>query len=143
LLLSGCATTSGREWLDSPIDVATPVPEAAAIVEAPAPTEARPRLRQTITLGESYAVSAGPSAAPVGNPAVQVNVHTQVPVFINNPAGYGYGGYGYGPYGYDRGASSYRPGSWGGPGRATTHGAAQKVGADFPAPPDYGPRALK
>jgi hypothetical protein len=137
LALSGCATTSGREWLDSPIDASTAVPETASVVEVPVAAESRPRLRQTITLGESYATSAGPSAAPVGNPAVQVNVTTQVPVFINNPAGYGYGGYGYAaPY-------SYRGRSFGRPARATTRGAELKVGADFPAPPDYGPRALK
>ena len=136
LALSGCATASGREWLDSPIDAGTPVPEAASLVEGPAPAEARPRLRQTITLGESYAASAGPSAAPASTPAVQVNVHTHVPVLINSPVGYGYG-YGYGP------PSSYRPGSWGAPVRATTRGTEPQVGADFPAPPDYGPRALK
>jgi len=131
--LSGCASTSGHEWLDSPVEqraeawaVSAPPPQAA--------DESRPRLSHTVTLGESYAAEPvyGDPAAPA---PVQVNVST--PVIINNYGGYGVGyGYGFGsPYGYAGGrvASPVR----------AARSAAPKVGADFPAPPDYGPRALR
>lgn len=65
---------------------------------------------------------------------MQVNVHTHVPVTVNNLGGYGYG-YSYGYYPAFSGSRSVvtRPA----PSMPT------KVGGDFPAPPDYGPRALK
>jgi hypothetical protein len=99
-------------------------------------------LSHSVTLGESYADSRGTYAAPVGDPApVQVNVHTQVPVIVNNYGGYGAYGYGYGGYGYagGYGVSVRAAGSSG----RTTHTTDAKVGADFPAVPDYGPRAMK
>jgi len=133
LILSSCASTSGRAWLDSPVEqraeawtASTPPPEPS---EAP-----RPRLSHTVTLGESYAAEPV-YGDPVAPAPVQVNVST--PVIINNYGGYG-AGYGYGyasPY-------AYSSGRVGAPARAT-HSAAPKVGADFPAPPDYGPRALR
>jgi len=132
---TSCAATSGQEWLNAPVE-----PPRALLPTSPENaervSEAPPRLSHTITLGESYSVAAAPAGpALVGGPAVQVNV----PVVINNYAGYG-AAYGYGGYAvYGRGAYSargivapVRPG-----------GAAQKVGADFPAVPDYGPRAMK
>lgn len=106
---------------------------AEVLETPPSPSESRPRLSHTVTLGETY-VTEATRAAPHGGPAVQVNVHTQVPVVINNYSGYGYGGYG---YGYGSVAPSRAT-----PARATS-GAPTKVGGDFPAPPDYGPRALK
>jgi hypothetical protein len=129
--LSGCASTSGYAWLDSPVEQRA---EAWAVSAPPpqAPDESRPRLSHSVTLGESYA-AAPVYGEPVGPAPVQVNVST--PVIINNYGGYGVG-YGYGsPYAYDRGRASA-------PARATPR-AAPKVGADFPAPPDYGPRALR
>jgi hypothetical protein len=138
--LSGCATTSGSDWLNSPIDAqAQPMSEASTLSSEPAP-EARPRLNHSITLGESYADSRGTYAGPVGDSVpVQVNVHTQVPVIVNNYGGYG--GYGYGAYGYTSGYGVSVRAS-GSSGRAT-HTTDTKVGADFPAVPDYGPRAMK
>lgn len=135
LALSGCATTSNSEWLSSPLDPALHSVETARVASEPAP-EARPRLSHTVTLGESYvdapSASAGlPGAAP---PPVQVNVHTQVPVIVNNYAGYGYG---YGSYGY---VSS--PRSSVSSARASS-GPPTQVGGNFPAVPDYGPRAMK
>ena len=108
----------------------------------PAEIESRPRLSHTVTLGETYVSEPAP-AAPSGSPPVQVNVHTQVPIVINNYGGYGYG-YGYGGHGYGYGGRGY--------GRAatpratparTTSAAPIKVGGDFPPPRDYGPRALR
>ncbi|HVY31471.1 MAG TPA: hypothetical protein VHB79_33185 [Polyangiaceae bacterium] len=139
--LFGCASTSGRDWLDSPLDAqAQPALEATTMPSEPAP-EARPRLSHTVTLGESYDTRSS-SVALVGDASpVQVNVHTQVPVIVNNYGGYGAYGFGYGGYGYGggygvsvRGTSSTS---------RATHTTEAKVGADFPAVPDYGPRAMK
>lgn len=136
LALSGCAATSNSEWLSTPVDASSPsLASASATDNDELTAEARPRLSHTVTLGESYADSPSAYAAPAGDSRpVQVNVHTQVPVIVNN-----YGGFG--AYGY------YGAG-YGSPARAsvTTHGVRgteSKVGADFPAPPDYGPRAMK
>jgi hypothetical protein len=128
--LAGCASTSGREWLNTPIDEHV---EAASVSQVPAPagTDSRPRLSHTVTLGESYDLSEPAAAGPVGAPPVQVSVTTHVPVVVNNYAAYGYG---------------YYPSSFSGPATApvrAAHSTETKVGADFPAPPDYGPRALK
>ena len=130
LVLASCAT-SGREWVDSPIE-AQQASAVSATGPMEAPSEARPRLNHTVTLGESYATY--PVAARPAAPGVQVNVTT--PVVINNH----YGGYGYG-YGY---AVPYNSGAAVvAPTPRVSQPASQKVGADFPAPPDYGPRALR
>jgi hypothetical protein len=138
LSLPGCATTSGREWLDAPIEPRAALSASHADFTPPEPPpESRPRLRQTVTLGESYEVKSSPSRAVASGPAVQVNVHNHIPVVVNNPIGYGYGyGYGYGAYGYGAGGGRA-------PTRATTRSVDTKVGADFPPVPDYGPRALR
>jgi hypothetical protein len=112
----------------------------AAVLEAPAAAtepRARPRLSHTVTLGETYVGEATPAVSSRGTP-VQVNVQTQVPIVINNYGGYGYG-YGYGGYGYGYGrVAAPRSAA-----TRTTSAAPIRVGGDFPAPPDYGPRALK
>jgi hypothetical protein len=136
LAVSGCASTSGQEWLSSAVDQRSEAQQVGDI-ETDAVAEPRPRLSHSVTLGESYAAAPDPGA-PVGagsGTTVQVNV----PVTINNMGGYGYGySYGYG-YGYPYGGG----GPVGAAPARTTRSAAPKVGADFPAPPDYGPRALK
>ncbi|HXK18328.1 MAG TPA: hypothetical protein VNG33_11025 [Polyangiaceae bacterium] len=134
LALSGCASTSGHEWLNSPLDQQAQASAVSASQMDVAP-DARPRLSHTVTLGESYTAEAHP-AAQYAAPPVQVNVNTQV---INNMGGYGYS------YGYGYGASAYGYGSRAtlAPVRTTTRSTESKVGADFPAPPDYGPRALR
>lgn len=129
---------SGREWLEAPIEPRTPSASAGGdFAVGDAAVEARPRLRHTVTLGESY-VSAPQQVAASAGPAVQVNVTNQV--VVNHPAGYGYG-YGYLPSGYGY-AGGYGSRAAGAPLRATPS-MPQKVGGDFPAPPDYGPRALR
>jgi hypothetical protein len=135
LALSGCASASGQDWLSSPLDAQAELAPGSVETTA-AVADSRPRLAHTVTLGESYeSVAVSPGAA--GPASVQVNVNTQVPVIINNWGGYG--GYGYGAYGY----GSYGARSVSTPVRTTTSSTATKVGSDFPAPPDYGPRALK
>jgi hypothetical protein len=135
LALTGCASTSGHEWLNSPVDQQTrQAPTSAPPAETAA--EYRPRLSHTVTLGESYEVATEPGlASDRGAPTVQVNVST--PVIVNNLGGYGYGS----AYGYGR-SSSYNYGAVGAA-RGARSAPAPKVGADFPAPPDYGPRALR
>jgi len=141
LALSGCATTSGRDWLDAPLDPrsATSAPNDVASATADEPIEARPRLRHTVTLGETFEAPPEVLVGAAAGPSVQVNVST--PVYVSTPA-YGYG-YGYGGYGAtSRGAGYY---GYGGrvSGAPVRGGAPTKVGGDFPAPPDYGPRALR
>lgn len=140
VLLPSCAATSGREWLQAPIE-----PRALTVdAGAPAPVaeselEARPRLRHTVTLGESYeAVRSVPAS---DGPAVQVNVTNHVPVVVYQPVPtYGYG-YGYGPaYGYSRGHQGRVV--VGAPVKAAPS-TPQKVGGDWPAIPDYGPRWMR
>lgn len=134
--LGACAATSGQDWLSSPLD-APAQPSLASVETVDAPGgDSRPRLAHTVTLGESYESVTTSSGAAAPAP-VQVNVSTQVPVIINNWGG----GYGYGAYGY--GYGSYGARSVSGAARSTTRAASPQVGADFPPPPDYGPRALK
>jgi len=140
-IVLGCANTSGNEWLNSPVDQQPPVERSAAYeneVEQRAP-EQRPRLSHTVTLGESYA-DAAPSAAPAGNapPAVQVNVHT--PVIVNNYGGYSYG---YGSWSYARPARASGELRIGATTQAPARGMPTQVGGNFPAPPDYGPKAFR
>ncbi len=141
--LPSCATTSGREWLEAPIEPRAPASHAeSALTVTDESVEARPRLRHTVTLGETY-VAAPQATAPAAGPAVQVNVTNNIPIVVNHPIGYGYGyGYGYGAargYGSARGAGASFSGA---PVRATPS-MPTKVGGDFPPPPDYGPRALR
>jgi hypothetical protein len=134
LACAGCATTSGNAWLSSPLEQQAELSHEVSIAAEPS-AEARPRLSHTVTLGETY-VSPPSPAAPSGVPAVQVNVQTQVPIVVNNYGGYGYG-YAYGGYGYGANATTRSTSA------RTSSGAPTKVGGDFPAPPDYGPRALR
>jgi hypothetical protein len=140
--LPSCAATSGRAWLEAPLDpqAASSAAMATDWAAHEEPTEARPRLRHTVTLGESYEVAG--AARPVGSPQLQVNITNQIINHPNGYAGYGYGyaGYGFGYAGYARSGTNWR-GS-GAPVRATPS-VPQKVGGDFPAPPDYGPRAFR
>lgn len=129
---AGCATTSGQAWLSSPIEQQAEL-NVEVLDATPTSADARPRLSHTVTLGETYATPGTPAVVS-GAPAVQVNVQTQVPVVINNYGGYGYMGYGYGAYNSVAPARSSA--------RASA-GAPTQVGGDFPAPPDFGPRALR
>jgi hypothetical protein len=128
--VGGCVSTSGQEWLNSPIEQRTE-PANVSRVGAEGVTPAPPRLAHTVTLGESYAD--GPASHPAVDrgtlPSVQVNVHTAVPVVINNMGAYGYA--------YDYGARPIAT-----PAR-TTRSSSPQPGADFPPPPDYGPRPLR
>jgi len=138
LLVSGCASTSGRAWIDAPIEERT-APASLEVAHADPVPEARPRLNHTVTLGESYVSVPSSAAGSPGAPGVQVNVTTQVPVTIHNGGGYGYYGYG---YGYPVGRS-VAPSSGAVRSISTSQGAPQTVGGNWPAIPDYGPKAMR
>ena len=127
---------------------------------APEAAPQRPRLAQTVTLGQggSEAVYAG--AAPQqaqgmtgGGPNVVVNNNITV---VGSPGvyggyGYGYGG-GYGGAGardYGRGSSStsragaYPPTGWEGAQRTAAPGRTPGVGGNWAPAPSYGPRTMK
>jgi hypothetical protein len=139
--LFGCASTSGRDWLNSPIDERPP-PAALEVAAVQGESEARPRLSHTITLGQTYADPATPAPGPAapGVPAVQVNV----PVTIHNYVGYGSAGYGYAAYGsYGYGTARASAGAVQSAGRSSGTGGSQPVGGNWPAVPDYGPKAMR
>lgn len=132
--------------------------------EAP---RARPRLTQTITLGQSNAEATysapPPSQAQGGQGGNNVIVNNTVVVQNQAPAVYGgWGGYGgYGSYGYGyRGGSgarvdgrssggSTRAATWGNTGwegaqgRPAAAGATPSVGGNWASAPSYGPRQMK
>jgi hypothetical protein len=165
LLGVGCAHSSEvRETTVS----ATTVPETRevvaveepVVVESDAP-RARPRLTQTITLGQSNgeltytapAQAGGQQAAGGNTSSVVVNNH----VVVNQPPVYygGYGGYGgYGAYGarsYARSDGFARDGrsaAWGshgfeGPRRTAAPGQTPGVGGNWAPAPSYGPAPMK
>jgi hypothetical protein len=123
----GCAATTGEDWLNTPIDATAPssISEVPPLVES---ADARPRLRQTVTLGESYALATSDAyrPAPAAAAGVHVNVSTYVPVTNNY-----YGGYG---YAYTNGPLLDRP-SAGHPSQPPP----LQPGQDFAPPPSYGP----
>jgi hypothetical protein len=122
----GCATTSGQDWLNSPVDPpASPVAKNELYVSADSAVQSRPRLRHTVTLGESYvsSISGAPAGANPSGDSLHVSVRTLVPVTVNNYTAYGW-------------ADRYDAP------RAVTpapRSAPLQPGQDFPSPPSYGP----
>lgn len=163
--LTGCAATAGQERVvvavDAPaartssevVEVTEVVPPVAA--EAPA---ARPRLAQTLTLGQgaepSYTAVSAPQQGqgPAAGPNVVVNNNVTV---VGAPAGYGGYGYGYGGYGgyaprdYGRGSGStsragaWAPSGWEGAQRTAAPGRTPAVGGNWAPPANHGPRTMK
>jgi hypothetical protein len=155
VVLSGCAAHA--------VEQAPPRDERVvlAVAEPPPPEPAkpegaRPRLSQTVTLGQTdYApppVQAVPGQAPA-QPGVVVNnnvtVVQQPPVFYG---GWGYGGYGYGGVvrdgGYgrssqSRGTAGWSNESWGGAQRTAAPGRTPGVGGNWAPAPSHGPRQMK
>jgi len=127
----GCGATAGQDWLAEPLPAAAVSMAQSGerrALETETTPEARPRLRHTITLGESYvASSTSYASAPSGAASVQVNAY--VPITFNN--GYGYGGVGY----VYAGDGQHRP-----PSHAQPSPPSQlQPGQNFPSPPSYGP----
>jgi hypothetical protein len=155
VVLSGCAHA---------VEQAPPRDERVvlAVAEPPPPEPekpeaARPRLSQTVTLGQTdYAPAPVPGAAPA-QPGVVVNNNITVvqpqPVYMG---GWGYGGGSYARYGY--GSAARDPGygrssrsggagwshdSWGGAQRTAAPGRTPGVGGNWAPAPSHGPRQMK
>ncbi|MFO0736077.1 MAG: hypothetical protein U0270_09365 [Labilithrix sp.] len=155
--LAGCAHEDDLRPAREPSDLngdrstfsTAPPPPA---YEAPPPA-GRPRLSQTITLGQddySPAAPPPPSSPPASgvNVTVNNNVHVSPPVV--------YGGYGYGGSGYRGGArdgrtglggrapsNAWRGSGWEGAQRTAQPGNTPAVGGNWSPPPSYGPAQMK
>lgn len=165
-LVAGCAGAVGNERVVVAID-APAVRTSSEVVELteavqPIALEAapqRPRLAQTVTLGQGGSEAVYTGAAPQqaqgtngGGPSIVVN--NQVTV-VGSPAVYGGYGYGYGGYGgasvardYGRGSSStsrgaYAPTGWEGAQRTAAPGHTPGVGGNWAPAPSHGPRSMK
>lgn len=162
--ITGCAATTGQERVVVAVDapVARNSSEVVEVTEvvAPVPLEAapmRPRLSQTLTLGQGtaepvYTVAAPQQAQGTSGSSVVVNNNITV---VGAPPVYGYGGYGYGYGGagvardYGRGNSStsrsgaWAPSGWEGAQRTAAPGRTPGVGGNWAPAPSHGPRAMK
>lgn len=164
LVLVGCAhTTETRE--SSAELVAAPATREVVVIDEPPPAEteaprARPRLTQTITLGQSngeatYSAAPAPAAQGQGGNTNNVVVNNHVIVQQAPPVYYGgYGGYGYGYGTYGRGghvrsgSSSTSSTSWGSNGfegarRTAAPGQTPAVGGNWAPAPSYGPAPMR
>jgi hypothetical protein len=131
------------------------VASPSLIDEAPPPPPAepgvsRPRLSQTVTLGQGAEQPYNPAVPPPAQPAPQA---PSVVVVQPGYSGYGgyYGYYGYGGYPvYPRVAApprSFGPAwsstGWEGARRTAGPGRTPGVGGNWPAAPSYGPATMK
>jgi hypothetical protein len=162
--LLGCAHTTETHESSTTIVSAPESKEIIAVDEPPSREEApraRPRLAQTITLGQSNGESTYSAAPPAPDQAQGGNVIVNNNVIINGGYG-GYGGYygGY-SYGYGRGVGIRADGTgghrgggsgrvpWGSTGwegaggRPAAPGRTPGVGGNWSSPPSYGPSQMK
>ena len=167
--ITGCAATTGQERVVVAVDApaarnSSEVVEVTEVVP-PVSLEAapmRPRLSQTLTLGQGTAepvyTAAAPQRAQGANGGSNVVVNNNITV-VGSQGGYGGygGGYGYG-YGYGvggvardygRGSSStsrsgaWAPSGWEGAQRTAAPGHTPGVGGNWAPPASHGPRAMK
>ena len=166
-LATGCAAAAGNER----VVVAVEAPSTRTSSEAFEVTEVvkpivpevapqRPRLAQTVTLGQGgpeavYSGAAPQQAQGMTGGSPNVVVHNNITV-VGSPAVYGGYGYGYGGYGgatgardYGRGnastsrAGAYAPTGWEGAQRTAAPGHTPGVGGNWAPAPSHGPRAMK
>jgi hypothetical protein len=174
--LTGCAASVGGAGPERSVVVvdadparartSSEVVEVTEVVQpiAPEAAQARPRLAQTVTLGQgtSEAPYAGPAPQQAaGAPGGNVVVNNNITVVGGTP---GYGGYGYyggyGGYGYgygssgardhgrgsgstSRGSGAWAPSGWEGAGRTAAPGHTPGVGGNWAPPSSHGPRQMK
>lgn len=153
--LVGCAHEEelrpAREPVNESMFSLVPPPSA----QEPLPP-ARPRLSQTITLGQvdySPAAPAPPATAPPSGVNVTVNNNIVNPPVVYGGYGYGAGyGYGYGGSGAHRGSGfdrsggpsqAWRGSGWEGAQRTAAPGQTPAVGGNWAPPPSYGPAQMK
>lgn len=165
ILLVGCAHT--REQVVATGGTAPPTVESEvrAADTAPPPPESapvRPRLSQTITLGQGTESPYAPAPAPTQaagttqsqNVVVNNNIIVQgMPQYYGGYAGYGgyanYGGYGRATSSYDgrgagpRGTSQWSSSGWEGARRTAAPGQTPGIGGNWAPAPSYGPATLK
>ena len=168
--MAGCAGTTGQEGVvavDAPsprrstrrsVEV-TEVVQPVDVDAAKAPN--RPRLAQTVTLGQGAAEPSYTATIPQqaqGNERGNVVVNNTITV-VGSPAVYGGYSYGYGGYGsggasagsrdYGRGTSTgspsgaWAPSGWEGAGRTAAPGHTPGVGGNWAPAASHGPRSLK
>jgi hypothetical protein len=145
-LCAGCGAT-GLAWVDeahlesarqqrvSADRVANSQGELLGSIPAtvePGPSELRPRLNRTVTLGEIDAVATRSDAGPVTTPGTSVNVYNYNQVNVTTPA------FGYANYAYGRTSSGFSPG------RITVNPPPSNTsgplpGQNWPAVADHGP----
>ncbi len=144
-------------------------PQESPRPEAPAVPLSRPRLSQTLTLGQGAEPTYTPAAAAPatgaasgGGSSVVVNnnivVQPGAPAYYGGYGSYGgYGGYGsYGGYGAGRttgvtdsrgrgtgGATGWSSTGWEGPRRTAAPGQTPGVGGNWSPPPSSGPATMK
>ena len=164
-VLAACA--HAREEMHTSTVTAEPAPssidrEVIAVDESPPPEvrpPARPRLSQTITLGQGSEQPYMPSAPPSQTqqaPSQSVVVNNNV-VVQGAPGYYGYGGH-YGRGGHGRATTFYgndgrtvghhgtpQWGStgWEGARRTAAPGQTPGIGGNWAPPPSYGPAQMK
>jgi hypothetical protein len=151
LVLSGCASASNAAWLREPEEglllrdgapnletsatiAASASPRSAEASVVPNDARSRPRLRQTVTLGETIASAAEPTPAPApGGNAAPVNVTVNNYVTAPAPA---YGGWVEPLPGRAARSQAATPRGVSPP---TTGGGASQPAGSWPSPPSYGP----
>jgi len=153
--LVGCAPSAAPppRLVEPTVTTTTSANAAEPEVLVDAAPAARPRLSQTVTLGQGEVEAVTPSAPPTQaqsqsqSQSVIVNNTVVVPQYYG---GYGgYGGYGYGGYGgIERGGRSSSRSGWGasgweGAGRTAAPGRTPAVGGNWSPPPSYGPAQMK
>jgi hypothetical protein len=165
-LLFGCAHTVEGAHTTTIESAPPPSEREVVVVDTPAPIEpaveaprARPRLSQTVTLGQGqtesiYTVTPPAPSREGGGPNVTVNNN----ITINQQPTYGYG-YGYGGYGYGASASrgvrtdgfgsrgqtnqAWAPNGWEGARRTAPPGVTPGVGGNWAPAPSFGPAPMK
>jgi len=163
--ITGCAATAGQERVVVAVDgpAARNSSEVVEVTEVvpPVTLEAaptRPRLSQTLTLGQGAVepvYTAAPPQQARGANGSNVVVNNNVTVVGAPPVYGGYGGYGYGYGGagvardYGRGSSStsrsgaWAPSGWEGAQRTAAPGHTPGVGGNWAPPANHGPRTMK
>lgn len=119
---------------------------------------ARPRLSQTVTLGQGSEPAYAPMPAAAAVAPSGPNVIVQNNVTVNGTPYYAGGGYygGYYGYGYNgaaygggvdmsapRAARAFPPNGWEGAQRTAPPGHTPGIGGNWAPPPSYGPRQMK
>lgn len=123
--------SSARQQLSVAHASTVAVPNSSSIPASAEPSEARPRLSHTVTLGElDVATTQGDATQAGPAPSVIVNNYNQVNVVT--PA------FGYGNYGYSRGPAGFSPGHVT-PYRSSTGAPSPLPGQSWPAVADHGP----